>query len=78
MVITKKEQSQFCFKNILNLCSINILSNALHLVSERYFNSYFYNKLKSYGMCNGSKSKVFFNIVVGSINYGSMVHMLWM
>ncbi len=45
-------------------------------MSERYLNSYFYKKLKSYEMCNGSKSKVCFNIVVGSRNYGRIAQVL--
>jgi hypothetical protein len=48
----------------------------MHLVSERYFNSYFYKKLKSYEMCNGFKNKGCFNIVVGSRNYGRIVQVL--
>jgi hypothetical protein len=68
MVVTKKEQTQFCFKTLLNWCSINILSNVLHLVGEGHFNPYYYKKLKSYNVCNGSKNKVCLNIVVGSRN----------
>jgi hypothetical protein len=31
----------------VNWCLINILNNALHLVCEQHFNSYFYKKPKS-------------------------------
>jgi hypothetical protein len=68
MVKAKKEQTQFCFKTLINRCSINILNNALHLMGEQHFNSYFYKKSKSYKACNRSKNRVCFNIVVGFEN----------
>jgi hypothetical protein len=73
MVIAKKEQTKFCFKTLLNWCLINILNNASHLMGEGHLNSYFYRKLKSYKMCNGSKSRVRFNIVVGFENWNTKI-----
>jgi hypothetical protein len=73
MVKPKKEQTQFCFKTIVNWCSINILNNALHLMGEQHFNSYFYKKSKSYKVCNGSKNRVCFNIVVGFGNSNTKI-----
>jgi hypothetical protein len=70
MVMVKKEQTQFCFKTFLNWRSINILNN-VHLVGEGHFKSYFYKKLKSYKVFNGSKSKMCLYVVVGYGNWNT-------
>jgi len=64
------------FQNPFKLMFNKYIKQCYALVSERYLNSYFYKKLKSYEMCNGSKSKVCFNIVVGSRNYGRIAPVL--
>jgi hypothetical protein len=55
----KREKFQNPFKLMFNKY------NKQCKVGEGHLNSYFYKKPKFYKVCNGSKSNVCFNIVVG-------------
>jgi hypothetical protein len=67
MVIAKNKQKKilFQFKKKLMFNKYNTQCQ----VSEGHLNSYFYKKSKFYKVCNDSKSKVFFNIVIGFENW---------
>ncbi len=63
MVIAKKEQNKILFQNPFKLMFNKY--NKQWKMGEGHFNSYFYKKTKFYKVCNGFKSNVCFNIMVG-------------
>jgi hypothetical protein len=63
MVIAKKEQNKILFQNPFKLMFNKY--NKQCKVGEGHLNSHFYKKSKFHKVCNGSKSNVYFNIVVG-------------